>query len=176
MRTVRPPPEVAPPVGLDALVVPFAYTGVVRELVARAKYRHRHAALGWIADAMVVELDSAVTPSIDVVTWAPTTASRRRERGFDQAQVLALAVARSRRRPGRALLRRIGEEHQTGRSRAERIGAPAFAARPTAALTGRSVLLVDDVMTTGATLGAAATVLRGAGAAHVVGLAAARRP
>ncbi len=171
-RTIRRAPSSSPPVGVDALVVPFAYTGVVRELVARAKYRHRHAALTWLASEMARALADT---TVDVVTWAPTTAARRRARGFDQAEVLAAAVAGSLDRPCAPVLRRIGCGHQTGHSRAERIGAPQFAVRAPARVTGRRVLLVDDVVTTGATLRAAAGALRTAGAASVVGSAAARR-
>jgi predicted amidophosphoribosyltransferase len=174
-RTVRPAPALASPVGLDGLVVPFAYAGVVRELVARAKYRRRHAALAWLADAMVSALDGTAS-GMDLVTWAPTTDARRRQRGFDQAEMLARAVATTGRLPVRSLLRRAGTGHQTGRSRAQRIDAPAFVPRPTAATDARRVLVVDDVVTTGATLTAAAAALRGAGAVAVVGVAAARRP
>ena len=171
-RTIRRAPSAPPPIGIDALHVPFAYTGVVRELVARAKYRRRHAALAWLA----TEMAGAVTnPAVDIVTWAPTTTARRRARGFDQAEVLAIAVAGALGRPCVSALRRVGEVHQTGHSRAERIGAPGFAPRVPARIAGRRVLVVDDVVTTGATLQAAATALRGAGAAHVEALAAARR-
>ena len=173
--TVRPAPALAPPAGLDGLVVPFAYSGVVRELVARAKYRRRHAAVAWLAGAMVSALVEHAT-DVDVVTWAPTTDARRRHRGFDQAEMLARAVGSTRRLPVRSLLRRAGEGHQTGRSRAERIHAPTFLARSTTTVAARRVLVVDDVVTTGATLAAAAAALRGAGAATVVGVAAARRP
>jgi ComF family protein len=175
-RTVRPAPDAPPPVGLDALVVPFAYTGVVREVIARAKYRQRHAALAWLADAMTRSLERSTAPPPTVVTWAPTTASRRRARGFDQAEVLARAVARSGSRPCRDLLRRLGDDHQTGHTRAERIHTPGFAPRCTTALAGATVLVVDDVVTTGATLGAAAAAVRTAGVEQVIGLAAARRP
>ena len=58
--------------GSTRLHVPFAYSGVVRELVARAKYRHRHAALAWLAAEMT--RDARRAPAVDVVTWAPTTA------------------------------------------------------------------------------------------------------
>ena len=73
------------------------------------------------------------------------------------------------------MLRRIGDDHQTGHSRAERIVTPGFVVRPSIRITGRRVLVVDDVVTTGATLQAAATVLRGAGAIRVEAVAAARR-
>jgi predicted amidophosphoribosyltransferase len=174
--TIRPAPALAPPAGLDALAVPFAYAGVTRELVARAKYRHRHAALGWLADATAHALDAVALPADVVVTWAPTTAARRRARGFDQAEVLAAAVAAVRDHPVRGVLRRIGHDHQTGRTRAERIDAPTFRVVRPAAVTGRSVLVVDDVVTTGATLTAAAATLRAAGATGVIGAVAARRP
>ena len=173
-RTVLTAPPLPHPAGLEALHVPFAYAGVVRELVARAKYRRRHAALAWLAAAMVAEL-GAPPVGVDVVTWAPTTAARRRDRGFDQAEVLATAVATELRRPRRASLRRIGDDHQTGRSRAERIDAASYVPRAHAPVSGRRVLLVDDVVTTGATLTAAASALRRAGAVSVVGIAAARR-
>lgn len=173
-RTVRSAPSEPPPPGLDALHVPFAYAGVVRELIARAKYRRRHAALAWLGTAMVAELADAPA-AFDLVTWAPTTATRRRARGFDQAEVLATSVAGALRRPCRAALVRVGDGHQTGRSRAQRMEAPEFAVRTGRSITGGRVLVVDDVVTTGATLRAAASVLRRAGAASVVGVAAARR-
>ena len=121
-RTIRRAPSASPPVGVDALVVPFAYTGVVRELVARVRStgtvtpRSRGSRPRWPAP-------SPTRPS----TWSP---GRRRPRRvaarvwFDQAEVLAAAVAGSLDRPCAPVLRRIGSGHQTGHSRAERIGAP----------------------------------------------------
>lgn len=161
------------PAGLDDLVVPFAYEGVVRELVARAKYRRRHAALGWLAAAMTDALGGRAA-AVDAVTFAPTTNARRRERGFDAAEVLATQVGARIGVPVRVSLRRVGGQTQTGRSRSERASAPGFL--PRLALPGGCVLLVDDVVTTGATMRAAATTIRSAGARTVLGLAAARRP
>lgn len=158
------PSRLPVPPGLDALHVAYAYDGLAREVVARAKYRDAHASLRWCAD----ELRAALGPSApSLVTWAPTSRSHRRERGFDPAEVIARRVGRA-----RALLERVGEHAQTGHTRAERITGPSFTARATAP----NVLLVDDVCTTGATLTAAARALRDAGARTVEGAVFARTP
>lgn len=108
---------------------------------------------------------------MDVVTWAPTSRRRRRARGYDQAELLARAVARRSRLRSRPLLRRLSEQPQTGRGRRDRLAGPRFVA---AAVPGATVLVVDDVWTTGATLSAAGTALRNAGAARVLGATLAR--
>ena len=165
-----PAPPCTPPPGVDRWSAPFAYTGVVREVLARLKYRGAHAAVGWVADAMVVTLEP---PLPEVVTWAPTTPGRRRERGFDHAELLARAVARRLRRRCRGLLVRRPGPPQTGLDRAARLAGPAFRVRGG---VPPSVLLVDDVATTGATLTAAAGALRACGAQAVVAVTAARTP
>ncbi len=171
--TMRPPPPVAPPVGVDAWYAPFAYDGVARELVARVKYRRAHGAVAWLAAAMA---DSLTECAVDVVTWGPTTTARRRERGFDHAELLARAVARRLRVPVRALLTRAaGSTAQTGLSSADRRGGPSrFDAR--VRVPRATVLVVDDVATTGTTLRDAAIALRSRGAHRVVALTAARTP
>jgi len=142
--------------------VPF--TGRARSIVLGLKYRNRRAVgrhlAGLIVNRLVTE---RAHHGIDVVTWAPTSAKRRRERGFDQGELLARTVARQLGVPCRRLLERNGSSTQTGRSRAERIdAAPRFVARP--GLDGRCVLVVDDVVTTGSTLMSAAGALESRGA------------
>jgi len=160
------------PAGLDSLSVAFAYAGVGREVVARVKYRNVRAAVPWLAHAMV----AALVPSADVevVTWAPTTVARRRSRGFDHAEVIARAVASELGRPCVSLLTRRSGAAQTGARRAERVQRPTFVAM--APRRGTRLLLVDDVVTTGATLRAASRALRASGAVSIDGLAAARTP
>jgi predicted amidophosphoribosyltransferase len=169
---LRRPPAAPPPPAIDAWVAPFAYDGVVRELVARAKYRGRHAALAWLADAIAGALGPPPLP-IDVVTWVPTDRARRRARGFDHARRLATAVARQCRRPARGLLARDPGPAQTLLAIDTRRAGPPIHAR---AASPARVLLVDDVATTGASLTRAAVALRGAGARTVIAATAARTP
>ena len=167
---LRRAPSLPPPPGLDACSALLAYEGAGRELVARLKYRNARAALPSLAAAMAALVDAR---DGDGVTWAPTTPGRRRRRGFDQAELLARAVARRLGRPCRSLLDRRPGAPPTGRGAAERRAGPAFVARRRAPAR---VLVVDDVTTTGATLTAAAMALRAAGAADVRALTAARTP
>lgn len=142
-----------------------------RELVARLKYRNARAVLPFLAAEMAALVDAT---TVDVVTWAPTAASRRRRRGFDQAELLARAVARRLGRPCRRVLRRRpGTPSQTGATLVERRHGPAF--DPRRAVGGR-ILLVDDVVTSGATASAAAAALRAGGAVAVHMVVAARTP
>jgi len=172
LAALRRPPPLPPPLGLTRLVALLAYEGPGRELVARVKYRNARASVPWLADALAAHLDAA---HLDVVTWVPTTARRRRGRGFDQARLLAEAVARRLGRPCVGLLHRGPGPPQTGRSAEERRRRPPFrsTARARASAAPR-VLLVDDVCTTGTTLAAAAHALRTAGTGVVLGAVAAR--
>jgi predicted amidophosphoribosyltransferase len=167
---LRAPAPATPPPGIDLWLAPFAYEGVARELVARMKYRRTHAVAPWLAEAMTSLVAPPVPP---VVTWAPTTAGRRRERGFDHAEVLARAVGRALRRPVRALLRRVEGPPQPGLPAAARRRGPRFTAIGDVA---SRILVVDDVTTTGGTLASAAATLRRGGAVHVMALTAARTP
>ena len=158
--------SVGPTTGPLGISAAFPFEGVAKDLIVALKFRHRRAAAGVLAEQMVRRLRLG---HIDVVTWAPTSARRIRGRGYDQAEVIARAVARQLGVPCRRLLYRAHGAAQTGKSRADRLVGPAFRARRPR--QGLSVLVVDDVVTTGATLRTAAAALRAAGVAHV-GLAA----
>src|SRR4029453_14652861 len=169
-RALVPAPHAAPPPPVDGWAAPFAYEGVARELIARVKYRRMHAATGWLAAAMAPLVGP---PLPTVVTWVPPTSSPRHERGFDHAELLARAVARLLARRAVPLLRRVSGGPQTGLAAAERRLGPELVAR---AHVPPSILLVDDVATTGATVGGGARALRAAGGTSVRVLTGDRQP
>jgi predicted amidophosphoribosyltransferase len=163
-------PDLPPPPGLGSCAGLLRYDGAGRRLVVAIKYRNSRALVGRLGQRLAQQV--AAVP-FDVVTWAPTSAERRRERGFDHAELLARAVARAARVPCHRLLARDGGPAQTGRSAPERHAGPHFSATGGG---GRAVLLVDDVTTTGATLSAAARALRAGGARAVDGAVLAVTP
>jgi predicted amidophosphoribosyltransferase len=146
----------------------WRYEGSTRLVILALKNRNARAVAHALAGDMVTRLEGV---ELDAVTWAPTSPSRLARRGYDPAELLARGVARRLGLPCRRLLRREpGSAPQSGKDRTARLTGPRFVGRPTA--PGR-VVVVDDVITTGATLRAAADALRQAGARSVVCLAAA---
>ena len=113
----------------------------------------------------------------DSVIAMPMSASRLRERGFNQAYELAKHLA-PQKADAKSLLRLEHAIHQVGATRAERLAQArnTFWIDPNRipTLQGQRVVLLDDVMTTGATMFEAARTLRKAGVAHITGLVFAR--
>ena len=160
-------PSLPRPLEVEACVALYEYAAA-RPLVTSLKNGDRRDLVAWLADGMA----SIWTPPRGaVVTWAPTGSARRRRRGFDQAELLARAIARRWGVPCSPLLRRLPGPAQAGQAGRDRRANPRFAAR---AQVPQSVVVVDDVATTGATLTAAAAALRAAGAVRVDALVAAR--
>ncbi len=163
----------------DGVLAALPFDGVARQVLHGLKYRNRRGVARQLAQLMVRRLRVG---AVDVVTWAPTSGSRARARGYDQSELLARAVARELGVPCRRLLHRTHGEQQTGHTRAERLHGVSFRSRAASGFGRRAhrrpmrVLLIDDVVTTGATLVAARSALQRAGAASVVCAAAAATP
>ena len=168
---VECPPLDAPP-PLARLSAAYLYESVPRALVLGLKLGGLRTRAGPLAEAMC---RSAWRDAIggDVLTWVPGNVVEARRRGYDHAEVLARLVATRLGIPATHLLTAASAKlDQTGLSRAQRRDNPmgAFVARP---VHGR-VVLVDDVMTTGATICACARALIAGGAAEVEGLVGCR--
>jgi predicted amidophosphoribosyltransferase len=158
--------------GVERVLAPWAYEGPARALVLALKLDGSRSAAAPLAAAMVAEaLAGGVLGAL--VAWVPGRARDRRRRGFDHAEVLARRVARALglgARPLLGLVREPSDQASLSAAARRRNLVGVFTAVPCRV----PVLLVDDVVTTGATAAACARALRSAGCPLVEVLAACR--
>lgn len=164
---------------IDKCVSPLYYKDKVRASVHRYKfggcsaYSRRYAAL--MSDCVENNLDCR---SIDVISWIPLSKKRLRQRGYDQARLLAEEIAAKTGLPCRQLLQKVKNNSaqsltRDAKQRRENV-AGVYALDDGADVSGLRILLVDDVVTTGATMSEAARILRKADAKSVFGVTLAR--
>ena len=156
--------------GLDATWSAAPYEGVVRHLVVALKFKAR-LPLAKRAGAVIAERAPANLLEGTIVPVPPAPA-RRRWRGFDAAEAIAAALSAEVALPMAPCMRRSQGRRQVGRRRAARLASPPrvrLAKSPPS-----TAVLVDDVVTTGATIAACARALRSGGCGRVVALTFAR--
>lgn len=153
---------------------PLAYRDQVPDAIRRYKFQGVRAYCEPFGAVMAQCLQEHLPQGADLVTWCPLSKKRLRERGFDQAELLAQMVGKRCAIPVERTLRKV--RHTTPQSELEDESARranargAYLALPQLDLTGRTVVLVDDVVTSGATMSECAGLLRMAGAEKVYGL------
>jgi predicted amidophosphoribosyltransferase len=164
-----------PPRPVERARSPFLFDGPVRAALHRLKFS------GWrsVAEALGASMAAVWEDPADAATWVPLSGKRLARRGYDQARALAIVVASRLQIPLVPMLRRPADTPpQARRGGVERREAVQKAFQPLPRPAGRNppprVLLVDDVLTTGATAAACARVLHAAGVKEVALLTAAR--
>ena len=162
---------------LEVCLSPFFYENDVRRSLLRYKfggvsvYAPKYAAL-------MSECVSKSDAAFDVITWTPLSRKRLKKRGYDQARLLAEALAESLQLPCAQLLLKNFDNPPQSRTRSaeerRKNVSGAYQAADPALIKDRRILLVDDIVTTGATLSECARVLRSAGAKSVSAITLAR--
>jgi ComF family protein len=153
---------------LDGTLSVAMFDDIAREAVHALKYHGHHAIASTMGRVMAAQAQDQAGTLVTPVSLHPR---RRRERGYDQAAMLSRVVACSLDMPCDEVLRRVRYTPQQvsldGEARRRNV-AGAFEA--CCELAGEHVILIDDVLTTGATMEAAAATLKAAGAERVIGL------
>jgi ComF family protein len=142
------------------------YDGLARQLVHAFKFERMQATGTIIAEYLQTTIPYMQNAMIVPI---PTASSRLRQRGYDHAKLIAKELSRKTGLPRSALLARHGQTRQVGTKRAERLQQTqgAFRLSKPKLIKDAHILLVDDVVTTGATLEEAARTLKRAGAKTV---------
>lgn len=166
--------------GLSGTFAPFAYSGVIKRLFAAYKFQPHVSDLAETITQLLHEsiLENEIWYGVLAKTAflipIPLSAKKLRARGYNQSSLLAQLLAKKLGIPSYSLLSRIKETAtQVGLSREARIAnlKDAFTLRQKTPIAGKTIVLLDDILTSGATFAEAAKVLRRNGAGEVYGLA-----
>ncbi|WP_071460831.1 ComF family protein [Bacillus massilinigeriensis] len=153
---------------LDSNISLFHYNDFLRETIARYKFRGDYVLARVFAEKIEEVLRKVPH---DYLVPIPLSEERLYERGFNQSEALILEAGRE----ATLLLARIHSEKQSKKSRKDRIHLPqVFTLGRNEELTGKTIMLVDDIYTTGSTIRHAAKILKGAGAARIHSVTIAR--
>lgn len=166
---------------LDSFAAVWYYEGTVRKSLLRYKFYNARSFAHSYGRLLAMKLLREYPEGFDLLTWVPVSSLRKFRRGYDQVELLARAVGRELGMPPVPLLKKVRHNRpQSGivgpeKRRANVLGA--YRETDREAIAGKRILLLDDILTTGATAGEAARVLLTAGAkeVHCAVIAAARK-
>ena len=164
---------------LDSWVAIWYYKGYIRSSILRYKFRGARSYAAAYGRFVAMKLLQTQPEGFDVLTWIPVSPLRKLRRGYDQVELIARAVGRELDMTPVSTLKKIRHNRpQSGITGAEKRKANvlgAYRAVSPEKVAGKRVLLLDDILTTGATMSEAARVLKTAGAKEVHGAAVAAR-
>lgn len=166
---------------LDSFTAVWYYEGNVRRSLLRYKFYNSRSFAAGYGRLLAMKLLQTHPEGFDCLTWVPVSRLRKLQRGYDQVELLAKAVGRELGMEPIPLLRKVRHNRpQSGVSgmaerRANVLGA--YRERNPGQIAGKRILLLDDILTTGATAGECARVLLTCGAKeiHCAAIAAARK-
>lgn len=176
-RPVAHCPQTGTRWAVDAIVAPFSYGTPLDHYIQALKY-HGARAMGRAFALLLVPELRRLRDELDALVAVPLHRTRRYERGYNQAQEIARVLAHALKVPAitRGIERRVATPAQAGQGAMARHSSVARAFRVRRELTGQRVAIIDDVVTTGATVNALAAELKAAGAARCIVVAVARTP
>jgi len=175
------PIQKSAPQFLDSFAAVWYYEGSVRKSLLRFKFRNARSFAPAYGRLLAMKLLEVHPEGFDVLTWVPVSRRRKFRRGYDQVELIARAVGKELNMTPVPLLKKVRHNRpQSGISgaaerRANVLGA--YREIPGRPIAGKRIVLLDDILTTGATAGEAARVLKTAGAkqVHCAAVAAARK-
>lgn len=163
---------------VDLCVSPLYYEGSVREALLRYKFKGTTAYAAVFGRLLADCVRENLAGEYDLISWVPLSSRRLRERGYDQAMLLAMAMALELGDVAAEVLKKtadVAPQSETGSAEKRRANiSGAYQAPDTELISGKRILLVDDIVTTGSTFSECARTLGLAGAERVVCAAVAR--
>ncbi len=159
----------------DSVICACEYTGMIRDALVRFKFHGKpsyYRALAQLAADRVRTVTDR--KKIDIITCVPLHTDRQLKRGYNQSLLIAKALSRQLEIPFDAslLVKTRNTDSQSGMTREERYRnvAGVFEVRRPERVKGKSIILVDDIITTGATMGECGRVLKEAGVRRIIGV------
>lgn len=163
----------------DRWAAVWKYEGHVRDSLIRYKFANRQSYAVPYGRMMALTVQRELDEPFDYIAYVPISAQRKRHRGYDQVELLAEVISKELRLPYRRVLTKIRHnDPQSGIEDAAMRRANvlnAYRVTKPEEVAGKHILLLDDIITTGATIGECARMLRLAGAETICGLSVAAK-